>query len=109
MVIKPYTDVKKPGIEFCLTYFDNPGVNIPSTVTAWVAKRAMPDFLAKLRNASKKYKEYCLSKGVSKACEVIQNEEKLRKEEEEKKQVGLLQERKVIAGFDQLFRRYSPE
>lgn len=37
MVIKPYTDFDKPGIEFGLTYFDDPGVNIPSTVASWVA------------------------------------------------------------------------
>ncbi|XP_030754646.1 stAR-related lipid transfer protein 7, mitochondrial-like [Sitophilus oryzae] len=84
MVIKPYTDIKQPGIEFSLTYFDNPGVNIPSSVTTWVAKSAMPDFLAKLRNASKKYKDYCLNKGVSKACQALQEEERLRREEEEK-------------------------
>ncbi|KAF7281753.1 hypothetical protein GWI33_004311 [Rhynchophorus ferrugineus] len=84
MVIKPYTDVKQPGIEFSLTYFDNPGVNIPSSVTTWVAKSAMPDFLAKMRNASKKYREYCLTRGLTKACQVIQQEEKIRKEEEEK-------------------------
>lgn len=37
MVIKPCTEFNKPGIEFGLTYFDDPGVNIPSAVTAWVA------------------------------------------------------------------------
>lgn len=37
MVIKPYTDFDKPGIEFGLTYFDDPGVNIPSAVTSWVS------------------------------------------------------------------------
>lgn len=37
MVIKPYTKFDEPGIEFGLTYFDDPGVNIPSAVTSWVA------------------------------------------------------------------------
>lgn len=37
MVIKPSTNFSEPGIEFGLTYFDDPGVNIPSAVTAWVA------------------------------------------------------------------------
>lgn len=59
MVIKPYTEINKPGIEFSLTYYDNPGVNIPASVTAWVAYRAMPDFLTRLRDATKKYKQYC--------------------------------------------------
>lgn len=37
MVIRPSTKLNEPGIEFGLTYFDDPGVNIPSAVTAWVA------------------------------------------------------------------------
>lgn len=37
MVIRPYTEFDEPGIEFGLTYFDDPGVNIPTAVTAWVA------------------------------------------------------------------------
>lgn len=52
------------GIEFSLTYFDNPGVNIPASVTTWVAKSAMPDYLTKLRHASKNYLQYCIKKGL---------------------------------------------
>ncbi|CAG9769285.1 unnamed protein product [Ceutorhynchus assimilis] len=84
MVIKPYEDMKQLGIEFSLTYFDNPGVNIPSSVTSWVAKSAMPDYLSKLRKASKNYRDFCLRKGVSKACEVYKKEDKERREEEER-------------------------
>lgn len=36
MVIRPYTEIHQPGIEFGLTYFDDPGVNVPSTITSWV-------------------------------------------------------------------------
>lgn len=64
MVIKPYTEMNKHGIEFVLTYYDNPGVSIPSKVTTWVAMRAMPDFLERLRDAAKKYKAYCKQYGV---------------------------------------------
>ncbi|XP_056647868.1 stAR-related lipid transfer protein 7, mitochondrial isoform X1 [Diorhabda sublineata] len=72
MVIRPHDgDMKKPGIEFTLTYYDNPGVSIPSSVTTWVAMRAMPDFLDKLREATKHYKEFCLREGTSKACKEI--------------------------------------
>jgi hypothetical protein len=28
---------KQPGVEFVLTYFDNPGLSIPSAVSTWVA------------------------------------------------------------------------
>ncbi|CAH0558641.1 unnamed protein product [Brassicogethes aeneus] len=71
MVIKPYTEIDKPGVEFCLTYYDNPGVNIPSSVTNWVAMRAMPDFLDRLREATRNYKEYCIKEGISEACKII--------------------------------------
>ncbi|KAL3278365.1 hypothetical protein HHI36_013694 [Cryptolaemus montrouzieri] len=68
MVIKPYSELNKNGIEFVLTYYDNPGVSIPSKVTTWVAMRAMPDFLERLRDAAKKYKAYCKQYGVQCIC-----------------------------------------
>ncbi|XP_026674153.1 stAR-related lipid transfer protein 7, mitochondrial-like isoform X2 [Ceratina calcarata] len=62
MVIKPYTEFHQPGIEFGLTYFDDPGVNIPSGITAWVAMSGLPDFLIRMREASKNYQSYRLLK-----------------------------------------------
>ncbi|KAL0130208.1 hypothetical protein PUN28_002059 [Cardiocondyla obscurior] len=62
MVIKPYTKIHEPGIEFGLTYFDDPGVSVPSAVTAWVALRGLPDFLVRMRQASKDYQNYKLIK-----------------------------------------------
>lgn len=64
MVIKPYTDLDKPGIEFGLTYYDNPGVSIPDAITSWVAMKAMPEFLKRLREASKEYKKYLETSGL---------------------------------------------
>nr|XP_012146914.1 PREDICTED: stAR-related lipid transfer protein 7, mitochondrial-like isoform X1 [Megachile rotundata] len=58
MVIRPYTEFHQPGIEFGLTYFDDPGVNIPSAVTAWVAMSGLPNFLIRMRHASKNYQSY---------------------------------------------------
>ncbi|XP_046385709.1 stAR-related lipid transfer protein 7, mitochondrial isoform X2 [Ischnura elegans] len=52
MVIKPFTDFTEPGIEFVLTYCDDPGMNMPSAVAGWVAMSALPDFLVTLRDAS---------------------------------------------------------
>lgn len=63
MVIKPYSDLDKPGIEFGLTYYDNPGVSIPDAVTSWVAMKAMPEFLKRLREASKDYRKYLENSG----------------------------------------------
>ncbi|XP_014488955.1 PREDICTED: stAR-related lipid transfer protein 7, mitochondrial-like isoform X2 [Dinoponera quadriceps] len=62
MVIRPYTEFNKPGIEFGLTYFDDPGVSVPTPVTSWVALRGLPDFLIRMRNASKNYQKYKLIK-----------------------------------------------
>ncbi|KAK0080945.1 hypothetical protein PV325_013069 [Microctonus aethiopoides] len=62
MVIRPSTKLNEPGIEFGLTYFDDPGVNIPSAVTAWVAMSGLPDFLCRMRQAAKNYKKYRDSK-----------------------------------------------
>lgn len=56
MVIKPSTNnFKKPGLEYVLTYFDNPGVVLPPAVTSWVAQKQMPDFLNKLYCATLEY------------------------------------------------------
>ncbi|XP_046659021.1 stAR-related lipid transfer protein 7, mitochondrial-like isoform X2 [Homalodisca vitripennis] len=52
MIIKPQTTFDKPGIEFSLTYFDNPGLNVPSSLTFWVTVSGMPDYLKKLRLAA---------------------------------------------------------
>lgn len=96
MVIKPYTsDFKKPGVEFGLTYFDNPGVNIPTAITTWVAMRAMPDFLTNLRKAAKKYREFCNSTGhicicnkfSSDECHTREKREIVKSEKENKDQV----------------------
>ncbi|XP_054010029.1 stAR-related lipid transfer protein 7, mitochondrial-like isoform X2 [Hylaeus anthracinus] len=58
MVIRPYTEFHQPGIEFGLTYFDDPGVNIPSAVASWVAMKGLPDFLIRMREASRNYQQY---------------------------------------------------
>ena len=45
MVIKPYAKIDEPGIEFGLTYFEDPGVSIPSAVTSWVAMSGIEKLL----------------------------------------------------------------
>lgn len=57
MVIKPTTTFKKPGLEYVLTYFDNPGIVVPPAITSWVAQKQMPDFLNKLYMATLAYAE----------------------------------------------------
>jgi len=37
-VIQPTSsNMDQPGVEFSLTYFDNPGLSIPSAFASWVA------------------------------------------------------------------------
>lgn len=55
MVIKPSTTFNKPGLQYVLTYFDNPGIVVPPAITSWVAQKQMPDFLNKLYVATKEY------------------------------------------------------
>lgn len=57
MVIKPKTTFDQPGLEFILTYFDNPGIKIPKYVTSWVAQRQLPDFIEKLYHATLQHAE----------------------------------------------------
>lgn len=49
MVIKAHTNFSEPGIEFSLTYFDNPGIALPSAITLWITVQGMPDYLKRLR------------------------------------------------------------
>lgn len=56
MVIQPTSNsFKTPGLEYTLTYFDNPGIVLPQTVIAWVAHKQMPEFLNKLHLATVEY------------------------------------------------------
>lgn len=56
MVIHPTSNsFKKPGLEYVLTYFDNPGIVLPPAITSWVAQKQMPDFLNKLYIATLEY------------------------------------------------------
>jgi len=51
LTIRPFTSFDQPGIEFSLTAFENPGLSLPSSITTWVALRAMPEFMGNLRKA----------------------------------------------------------
>ncbi|XP_023018293.1 stAR-related lipid transfer protein 7, mitochondrial [Leptinotarsa decemlineata] len=101
MVIKPYEDMKKPGLEFSLTYFDNPGVNVPTSVTTWVATRAMPDFLDRLRDATKHYKDYCLTEGLSKDCLAKVEEERAAEEQRQRDRLDYCEFLRPTNGLNQ--------
>jgi len=51
MTIRPHTTSDKPGLEFSITGFENPGVQLPEAIITWVAIRGMPEFMMNLREA----------------------------------------------------------
>lgn len=58
MVIRPTSNsFKTAGVEYALTYFDNPGIVMPAAVTSWVAQKQMPEFLNKMHLATIEYAE----------------------------------------------------
>lgn len=56
MVIRSTSNsLKTPGLEYVLTYFENPGVVLPKSITSWVAQKQMPEFLHKVYTATLEY------------------------------------------------------
>ncbi|ODN03966.1 StAR-related lipid transfer protein 7, mitochondrial [Orchesella cincta] len=53
MQIRGPRGLSQPGVEFGLTYFDNPGVSLPNWLTNWAAMTGIPDFLEKQRHAAR--------------------------------------------------------
>lgn len=49
MVIKAKNNMDEPGMEFSLTYYDNPGIALPSALSLWVTVQGMPEYLKRLR------------------------------------------------------------
>lgn len=64
MVIKPTTEFNQKGFEFCLTYYDNPGIKIPKYITNYVSQRQLPDFIKHLYDATVQYAEKKLQKNL---------------------------------------------
>ncbi|KAK7083940.1 hypothetical protein SK128_028519 [Halocaridina rubra] len=52
MVIRAKDDANKPGLEYTLTYFDNPGTSLPQWLTNFIAVTGFPSFLEKVHNAA---------------------------------------------------------
>ncbi|CAH2080331.1 unnamed protein product, partial [Iphiclides podalirius] len=56
MVVKTVQGSEKPGMEFVLTYYDEPAVGgMPGGVAAWASGRAAPAYLARMRRAARDY------------------------------------------------------
>ncbi|XP_050434401.1 stAR-related lipid transfer protein 7, mitochondrial isoform X2 [Adelges cooleyi] len=52
IVIKPKYDFDKAGVEFSITYFDDPGVTVSNYLTSWYQSKGMPSFLNDQRMAA---------------------------------------------------------
>lgn len=63
MAVRPLIHPDKPGIEFSVTAFEDPGVALPDSLINWIVVRAMPEFMTNLRAACLK-----LRGGVGNSC-----------------------------------------
>ncbi|XP_049704110.2 stAR-related lipid transfer protein 7, mitochondrial isoform X2 [Helicoverpa armigera] len=63
MVVKTLNGHDKLGMEFVLTYYDEPAVGgMPSTVAAWATGRAAPAYLQRMRRAACDYRAWRLAR-----------------------------------------------
>ncbi|KAK3919685.1 StAR-related lipid transfer protein 7, mitochondrial [Frankliniella fusca] len=98
IVIKPLSDLDKPGLEFSMTYFDNPGLVFPSAFASWATATGFPDYLSKLHMATVKFAERRVKEEAeaearkaaeaAEAAEAAAREEKRRRGEEDKKKLS---------------------
>jgi hypothetical protein len=51
LTVRSRSSCDRPGLEFCLTGFENPGVALPEAIITWVSIRGMPEFMVSLRAA----------------------------------------------------------
>lgn len=49
------SSLRTPGVEYVLTYFEDPGVALPQKVQSWVAQKQMPEYLHRLHLAALDY------------------------------------------------------
>ncbi|CAK8689573.1 stAR-related lipid transfer protein 7, mitochondrial-like [Clavelina lepadiformis] len=52
MVIKPHKTIDEPGLDYLLTYCDDPQTSLPTRVSSWVVTTGIPDYIEKLHKAS---------------------------------------------------------
>lgn len=76
MVIKPFRSFQEPGVDYVLTYYDDPGLPIPQSVKSWVTQKQMPDVLENMYHATKNYsyRKALKMKDVFQSFTVLNNE-----------------------------------
>ncbi|XP_028158456.1 uncharacterized protein LOC114351433 isoform X2 [Ostrinia furnacalis] len=64
MVVKTIDGPDKPGMEFVLTYYDEPAVGgLPTGVATWATGRAAPAYLERMRRAAAGYQAWSDARG----------------------------------------------
>lgn len=53
MVIKPHKSFNENGLDYVLTYYDDPKSNYPSFAYNWMASKGVPSFVDTLHKAAK--------------------------------------------------------
>ncbi|XP_013408439.1 stAR-related lipid transfer protein 7, mitochondrial isoform X1 [Lingula anatina] len=59
MVIKPHTEFDQNGLDYLMTYHDDPQAPIPSVAYKWIARSGLPDFVERLHKEAKNYQDKC--------------------------------------------------
>uniref|UniRef100_A0A146LLQ9 Phosphatidylcholine transfer protein n=1 Tax=Lygus hesperus TaxID=30085 RepID=A0A146LLQ9_LYGHE len=54
LVVKPYKTFKEQGVEFSLTYYDDPGSNLPGSMLIWATVHGMPTYFKHLHEQTLK-------------------------------------------------------
>ncbi|CAG0912354.1 unnamed protein product [Notodromas monacha] len=54
IVVRPITDFHQDGMEFCISYVDDPGVELPEIFISYVTVQGFPNYVDKMRSAAKK-------------------------------------------------------
>ncbi|VDM38404.1 unnamed protein product [Toxocara canis] len=80
MVVRAHTCFDEKGLDFVLTYYDNPESNMPSYAYNWVVNRAGPHFLLQVHAAARELERMRSQKSLSQVerqiLEVNKEEEK---------------------------------
>eukprot|EP00080_Pristionchus_pacificus_P021124 PDM81144.1 hypothetical protein PRIPAC_36147 [Pristionchus pacificus] len=94
MCVRCHKDFDSPGLDYVLTYFDNPEANIPSYAYNWIVNQAGPYFIKqvylearKLSNSGRHIESTVRMGGIctQRQCKTNDQEDKRENEEKEKK------------------------
>jgi len=71
LIIKPHNKPDDVGLDYLLTYCDDPRTVLPSSLTSWVVTNGIPDYVEKLHAAALKIRKEKFSTTSNTASNVI--------------------------------------